>query len=272
MPPVKAKDRKIKERRSGLPRGCFLNSRWMEIRPNWDVWDLVKDVNPHVNIVAKKRLAEEEIIIWVEDRWYIMIYEVVSGLNKLLRQQVHRDARYEDEKARKSPLVFAIEKRLAEYAFGQAKLTAEEFSELTTLQLRTSRRLRDITVTRSHLAFRRLYVYAIAEATLMELRSLTKSLELAAINVQRTSSQNFGVYLTNIAEKLSVIYTMDIWRQVYWAQWNIYRAAECYNRQEPDRSQHYLVKAASQVNKAFDILISWSDRLPLAERQYIARF
>lgn len=269
LPPLKKSHRQIREKRMGIPRGCFLNSRWMRIRQTWDIWDEVEVVDPNTDIEAY-RLLTAKGIVFIEGVWYIQIYEVVSGLNKLQRQQIHRKASYEQERLRRYTIIRGVERKMAEHALGLANLSNVQRSQLRQLQARIEGRLKNINLIGAQLSFRELFVFVTGQVQINELEALQGSLKLAIKELSKKTRQKyFTAFLESIEKKLEILTTCETWRSIYWAKWWLGKAKEALNPLNFTECQRCLLGASRHIESAITTLRSWDELVSEEEKHLI---
>jgi len=268
LPPVKRENRKIKDNRMGIPKGVYLNARWMEVQKTWDIWDDIDGVQP--SSLVYKELVKNGIV-YIEGSWYILIYEVVSGLNKLRRQQVHRDYSYQQESLRKHKIIRYVERRIAEHALGLSGLSAAQRGELDKLERRIVARLQTIDFIEAQLSFRKLFVSMVGQEEIKALENLQASLDLAINTLsQKVRLKFFGSFLSVVEERLAVLSTYDIWRSIYWARWQIRATKENLYPLDIEECRVHLAKASGHIDKALATLRSWNSKLPDNESNLVA--
>lgn len=270
LPPVKKRQRSIKEKRMGIPKGSYLNARWMKVRENWDIWDQIEGVNPGTE---NYRSLVSRGIVFIEETqtWYILIYEVVSGLSKLLRQQVHRDFNYQQERLRSHAVIRGFERRMAAHALGLAKLSEVERRELRKLEGRISRRLEQIDFIQGKLSFRKTFVFITGQEEIRALKDLQDSIDQSIAGLsQKVLLPNFRAFLNSIEEKLAILSTYDIWRSIHWARWHIRAAVENLDPLDlAECRRHLSIATNKHIDYALYILRRWDKSLSDDEMKHV---
>jgi hypothetical protein len=248
-----------------ISAGSFLNSRWIRINKTWDVW-LDTQSAKTLEEVAELRSRS---IIQVHGIWYIQIYEVVSGINKLRRQRVKIRTSYHQERTQRSVVMNSIERDIARDATGMIKLSSAERQSLQVLTRQIERRLQDITDVGSRLSSREVFAYVGGWAELEILRRVKVSLEEATKQtLVRAFSPNFDRYLERQANSLDVLVNLDVRHGRFWAQFHIRRAAEVLTLGPQERCHYYLGRAIEYLERTIETLQGWADSLSEEEARH----
>lgn len=266
LPPVKMHDRKNNRRRMTISAGSFLNSRWIKVNKTWDIWPDTQSAKTLEEVAELK--ARSIIQVW--GVWYIQIYEVVSGVNKLRRQRVKIRVSYYQEKTRRAVIMDSIEREIARDAAGVIKLSPAERQSLLVLTRQIELRLQDIDVIGGQLSAREVFAYAGGWAELGLLRRVKRSIEEATKQtLVQSFSPNFNRYLERLADNLGGIVNLDVRHDRFWAQFHIRRAAEVLTVGPQEKCYYYLGKAVEYLNKTVETLQGWADSLSEEESRHV---
>ena len=265
-PPVWLNGREIRERRMTISAGSFLNSRWIRVNKTWDIWPNILAAKTPEEIAALRARS----IINVEGVWYVQIYEVVSGVNKLRRQRVKVRANYHQERTRRSVVMDSIERDIARDAIGQIRLSRVERRSLESLSLQIERRIQDIDVIGAQLSSREVFAYAGGWAELETLRRTRSTLQLAARQaLVQAFKPNFDHFLAKIADDLDVIVDLDVRHNRFWAQYHIRRAAAVLVDGPQEKCHPYLNRAIDFLDRAVETLQGWATPLSEEEKRHV---
>lgn len=254
-----------------VPAGSFLNSRWIPIGPKNTEWDLILTL-------SEQELKEKYIVVRIEEngeeKWYRLIYEVISSRSQLLRQRVHIRAKYAQERNRKNVLLQAVEQEFANHALGKARLTAVEIAELSNLRRMLSQRLQVVTVSiQARLSGRDTIVFLDAWIERNGLREYRNRLSYLAVNLgPEVRRPNFDAHLQNIGERFAIYISPEIRRSVRWARYHVLRSVEDVQEARFGECKRRLVRSAYHLDVALERLGEWDQFLPEQEREHIPSF
>jgi hypothetical protein len=266
FPLVKIWDRAERNRRMTISAGSFLNSRWIRINKTWDVWPDTQSARTSEKIAELRSRS----IIQVLGRWYLQIYEVVSGTNKLRRQRVKIRAGYSNERNWRTTVMASIESDIAKEAVGAIDMTEAELRNLRFLNRRIGQRIQDMDRIGSRLSSREVFAYAEGLGELEFLRRSRKSLEVVLDQTSvQTFKPNFDAFLRKQANDLNIIVDLDVRHCRFWAQWHIRRAAEVLEIGPQTKCFYYLGRATEYLDRAIETLQGWADSLSEEETRHV---
>jgi hypothetical protein len=253
-----------------VPKGSFLNSRWIPLGWRSAEWELITTLDEQV-------LKEKFFIVRIEEdgevTWYRLIYEVVSSRSQLLRQRVHIRAQQDRERVFKHALLGAVEREFVKHATEMARLNSAQFSELSTLSRRLSNRLGSLTVVQAQLSGRDTIAFLDAWMEIEGLRSHRDRLSQVLNELPNAAKRrNFDVYLGNVADRLAVYISPEIRRPVYWSRYHVSRTIVADQQGDVRGCQSHLLRSVHHLDVAIKVLRDWSESLPDEERRFIPQF
>jgi len=249
-----------------ISAGSFLNSRWIKINSTWDVWP---DILSSTTLADIEKLRERSIIR-VGDSWYLQIYEVVSGLNKLRRQRVKIRHNYALEKRWRSSLMAAVERDIARDAMGTIKLSPTERKSLEDLNRQIESRLQEIDSVSSQLSPRETFAYAggLVEINTLDryLRSLREAVNQPLI---QAFAPGFDNYLEKVVQELGALVSLEVRHHRFWCQYHLRRAAEMVREGQQERCRYHIQNAINRLVLAIENLKGWTASLTQEEVRYV---